>query len=137
MIELMKNYRDTFTHYRTVRGSVGESVKSDGGKVSSAVRPFVIREAPGKDKPDTRASRMMTAGDVPEGVAEMSVLGSISKADGSTEVLRHEHSFEAGAGFVSAEDFCDAHLVNLDAFFVDAIQKMQGFGFSLQKIPSK
>lgn len=132
-IGALKDYRDQFTHLRTLRGESGYRVTRRGPKVCGVAIPFVIPEAPiEKDEPDTRLTRMLFEDELSR-VDVTSSHGLVTHPDGTTEVLEMSEEMTPTAGYVEVSTFCQRHLDQLRGFIAEAMEEMKATNFKLLK----
>lgn len=134
-IELLKDYRDKFTHYRTLRGESGYRITRKGDEVFATAIPFVIPERPPeKDVPDTRARRAEN-GDHSNGLVFTESTGEAHLPDGSRMLLHFAEEWAPATGFIEATDFCEKHLASLRQFIAEALHEMKATKFEMPSRP--
>ncbi len=135
-VEFIKEYRDQYVHYQTLRGTVSVRVETKEGAKASAVRPFVVAETVGSGKPDTRATREYEHV-CPEGIIEVSTTMHARDVDSRQEPTSHEIRFAPAPGYVTLDEFATKHLGELQQFFIAVLEAAGGLEFRLVKMRNK
>jgi hypothetical protein len=132
-IEGVQHYRDECTHYRTLHLQTGYETIHSNGATAWAVRPVVIPECHGDDRPDTRMDRMMED-PVKEFVGLNRSESRIAiKAIGGT-IPQFEHSLEyiPADGYILVEQFSTEHVRKLHRFLAAVFEKAATAKFRFQ-----
>ena len=132
-IESVKEYRDECVHYRTLRMLTGYETIRRNGVLASAIRPLVIPEEPGKDRPDTRLMRMLgPENELPVGLDRSESSGSVSR-NGVLLSFEHLIQYEPASGYVRVEDFSGKNLARLCEFLEQMFNETLAAKFTRQR----
>jgi predicted GNAT family N-acyltransferase len=119
----IRGYRDAYTHYRTLRSTGGFKTVREGDVTTHAVIPFLISERVLPDQPDTVESRLMSD-ESDFHVGEVYSRAEMRSEGTGRSVIGLQLEFVPAPGYIPVEQFCQAHLQQLEEFLRDAFRAM-------------
>ncbi len=126
-LKALRDYRDEVVHRLVVPAPASGWVVSHKGKTASARLPIVVPRRTPALLTDTRRSRAREAeADAPTGFAVRESHATITYADGSQAVLKHDIAYEPADGYVRIEQLMTEYLAAYDAFMIELLGVLSG-----------